>query len=134
MERRPPRVHPAHMYRDGHGHFLREWRKAKELTLEQVAERIEMLSKHRAILDPNARPVPMTHATLSRIERGRIPYNQHLLELLAEIYQTTPDALIRIDPTRPGVSWSILETLRPEQQEQIRAIVEVMAKRTGTEG
>ncbi len=62
-------------------HYLRAWRQAVGLTLEQVAERVERLSEERANADSSTRALSMTHATMSRIERGKIPYNQLLLEL-----------------------------------------------------
>ena len=86
------------------GHHLRAWRKASGLTLEQAADRVARVSEARADLDAYARPMSMTHATLSRIERGRLPYNQALLEILAEVYRTDRASLIMRDPppTRRG--------------------------------
>lgn len=118
--------------RDGPGHFLREWRQKRELTLEQVAERVELLSQARAN-QPHSRPVTMTHATLSRIERGQIPYNQHLLELLATIYQTDKASLIMRNPNDPDGIWSIWDTLKPVERQQAVEIIKAL-RRTGTEG
>ena len=126
-------VHHANMAkgRKGPGHFLRQWRKSLDLTLEAVAERVELLSASRSIDDPDLRPISMTHATLSRIERGKIPYNQHLLELLAEIYQTDPASLIIRDPSDPDPLWSIYDTLQPVERRQVVEMAKVL-KRTGT--
>lgn len=126
-------VHHANMAkkRSGPGHFLREWRKQRDLTLEQVAERVELLSQARCIDDPALRPISMTHATLSRIERGKIPYNQHLLELLAEIYQADAASLIMRDPTETELIYSIWDALSVPERNQAVELLRVL-KRTGT--
>lgn len=46
--------------------YMREWRLAAGLTLWEMAERLGS-----------------THATLSRIETGKLPYNQSVLEAYA---------------------------------------------------
>jgi transcriptional regulator with XRE-family HTH domain len=92
------------------GHYLREWRGEK--TLEQVAERVEQLAVEERFLRPNGKPMSMTHATLSRIERGLIPYNQTLLEILAEIYGTEPASLIMRDPTNATAPWTLADQIR----------------------
>jgi transcriptional regulator with XRE-family HTH domain len=96
------------------GHFLRAWRQHRGLTLEQAAER-----------------VPTTHATLSRIERGKLPYNQALLEILADVYMTDPASLLMRDPSSPDALWSIWDRLAPVQKEQVTEMAKVL-KRTGT--
>ena len=108
------------------GHFLREWRKACGLTLEQAAERIERVSEARADAEPGGRPISMTHATLSRIERGRLPYNQLLLEILATVYRTDRASLIMRDPTDPEGLWSIWEQLRPTERVQALAVLKAL--------
>ncbi len=105
------------------GHYLREWRKACGLTLEQAADRIERAAEVRIDTAPSVRPIGMTHATLSRIERGRLPYNQVLLELLAQVYRTDRASLIMRDPSDPDGLWSIWEQLKPRERAQA---VEVM--------
>ena len=119
--------------RKGPGHFLRQWRKERGLTLEQVSERVELLSAAWADADADTRPISMTHATLSRIERGKIPYNQHLLELLADIYQADAASLIMRDPTSPDAIYSLWETLRPAERVQAVEVIRAL-KRTGTQG
>lgn len=114
------------------GHYLREWRKHRDLTLEQVAERVELTGSLRATLEPGTRPITMTHATLSRIERGKIPYSQPLLEILAEIYQVEPATLIRINPEQGDSIYSIWETLPPAERRRVEEFAQAL-KRTGTD-
>ena len=113
-------LHRAHMTRhDSHpGHFLREWRKQSGLTLEQAADRVERASEARVDGGPGTRPISMTHATLSRIERGLLPYSQGLLEVLAEVYRTDRASLIMRDPCDPEGLWSIWEQLKPVERRQ----------------
>jgi hypothetical protein len=73
-------------------HFLRAWRKKANKTLEQVAEQLHM-----------------SHSQLSRIETYKQPYNQELLEALADLYMCdVVDLLIR-DPLDPEGMWTIWE-------------------------
>lgn len=109
-------------------HFLREWRQHRGFSLERVAEQVEAISAERLIADPDHRTMSMTHATLSRIERGLIPYNQHLLEVLADIYQTDCASLIMRDPSAPDAIWSIWEQLRPPERVQMVEIGKALLK------
>ena len=90
-------------------HYLRAWRKHAGLTLEQAAERIENLAEQRGGVGPEGRTMTMTHQNLGKIERGKVPYNEHLLELLAEIYQTDLASLLMRDPAASGEVWSVWE-------------------------
>jgi transcriptional regulator with XRE-family HTH domain len=94
-------------------HFLRQWRKHSGKTLESVAETLHM-----------------SHSQLSRIERGKQPYNQELLEKLADLYMCdVVDLLIR-DPSDPELIWSLWDHAKPGQRQQIRSIAEALL-RTG---
>lgn len=125
------RLHPAYM---AARHYLRAWREAEGLTLEEVAERIGVLGEaRRESGDVLNAPVSITHASLSRIERGLQPYNQVLLEILAEIYKTDPASLLMRNPNDPEGLWSIHDQLRPVERRQVVEIAKTI-KRTGTEG
>ena len=97
--------------------YLREWRKAKPgRTLTMVAEQLHI-----------------SQPQLGRIERGEQPYNQDLLEALAELYGCdVADLLIR-DPSTPEAIWSLWDRARPAQRPVIVAAVEAIV-RTGTDG
>lgn len=94
-------------------HFLRAWRKFRGYTLEQAAER-----------------VGMTHQNLGKIERGKVPYNEVLLGLLAEVYRTDRGSLIMRDPTQKDSLWSIYDQLAPAERERLVERVELELKKT----
>ncbi len=128
-------LHPAHMAADEEahpGHFLRGWRKASGLTLEQAADRIERASEARLDAAPMVRPIGMTHATLSRIERGKLPYNQVLLELLAQVYRTDRASLLMRDPSDPDGLWSIWEQLKPRERAQAVEVMKALHRTRAT--
>lgn len=132
MERRAGLVHHAYMAKKP-GHFLRAWRNKRDFSLEAVADKVKELSAENAIPTYDGPQLTMTHATLSRIERGLIPYNQHLLAILAEIYSTDEASLIIRDPKDPDGLWSIYDGLTAPQRVQFVEIGKTL-KRTGTTG
>jgi len=91
--------------------FIREWRKSKKLSLETLADRIGV-----------------SHATLSRIERGKQDYNQTLLELLAEELGTDPVSLLIRNPADPDAIWSVWDQAKPGQRRQIVEIARALLK------
>lgn len=101
-------------------HFLRAWRKHRDMTLEVVAERVGETTGEG-----------FTHASLSRIERGKQPYSQPILEALADIYQTDPASLLMRDPAAPDAIWSIWDRAKPGQQKIIVELANTVLK-TGT--
>src|SRR5581483_5537757 len=62
-------------------HFLKEWRDFRDISQEEAADR-----------------AGISRSSLSKIESGRVPYNQDLLERLAVVYRCTPDDLIAVAP------------------------------------
>jgi transcriptional regulator with XRE-family HTH domain len=96
--------------------FIREWRQSKHMSLEQLAAR-----------------VPMDKGNLSKVERSLLPYNQEMLERLAEALGTEPASLLMRDPTAPEAIWSIWERANPGQRRQIESVAETLL-RTGTGG
>lgn len=85
--------------------FMRQWRQHRHKTLVQVAEHLHV-----------------THGYLSKVERGKQPYNQELLEALAELYNCdVVDLLIR-DPSQQEGIWSIWEQAKPGERRQIESV------------
>lgn len=83
----PPVKKPS---RDRQKTFLREWRDFRGYTLEQAAEMIGM-----------------SRENLGKIEKSRVPYNQDVLELLAEAYNCEVSDLLIRNPIETENIWSI---------------------------
>lgn len=103
--------------------FIRQWRQHRNLSLEQLAERVaEYTGKS------------MTHATLSRIENGKIGYTQRILEAIAHSLLCEPADLIMRNPLDKSAPWSILDQMKkadPDTRAKIAAVIEALSK-TGT--
>lgn len=86
--------------------FIREWRSFRNLTLEQLAERLEMTASH-----------------LSMLERGQRGYAQDTLEAIAHALQTTPASLLMRNPMDEGADWSLWDQAEPGER---RVALEVL--------
>lgn len=96
---------------------MRQWRQYRDKTLVQVAEELHV-----------------THGYLSKVERGLQPYNQEMLEKLADLYRCdVVDLLIR-DPLEPEAIWSIWDRAKPAERRQIEAVAGALVSKTGTSG
>lgn len=80
----------------------------------------------------NFAKIGLSQPNLSRIERGATPYNQTLLQILAEVYQTDVASLIVRDPTDPDGIWSIYDQIPTEQRPV--ALRMLSGLKTGTDG
>jgi transcriptional regulator with XRE-family HTH domain len=94
--------------------FLRAWRNHSGMSLEEVAPK-----------------VGITHGTLSRIERGAVPYNQDLLERLADLYGCEPAELLIQDP---AVGPNVIPIWAGADDDQRRAIATVAETIVGFRG
>lgn len=99
--------------------YLAEWRKYRGLTQAQVVDRLSQFD------DPN---LPKTTASLSRIENGRQPYGQPIIEALSDIYTVAPGELLDHHPEREGRILDILHRLPASQQAQAARVLEAMAE------
>lgn len=91
--------------------YLREWRKYRNMTQEQVAA---LIGYH--------------HSNLLRVELGKTQFTQDLLEKLAEVYRCTPADLLSRDPeadTYSDVAPIVrrIASATPAQREQISAVI-----------
>jgi transcriptional regulator with XRE-family HTH domain len=71
--------------------FLKHWRKHRGLTLEAAAPEFDM-----------------SPAQLSRIENGKSPYTQDMLELAAIVYETDVASLLFRDPKSSDPLWNAI--------------------------
>lgn len=92
-------------------HFIKEWRKYRGLTQEQLGGRLDVSTSH-----------------ISQIERGTINYTRETLEAIAYALQCEPADLLGRDPSQPDYQlWKIITGLKPEQQEQALRVVRALA-------
>lgn len=94
--------------------YLREWRKHRGVSQETAADRLE--------IDP---------ATLSRLENGKLPYNQDFLERAALAYGCEVTDLLTVNPLRPDPPRLIYDRLKAAPkatQDQALAILEAFLK------
>lgn len=98
-------------------HFVREWRKHRNLTQEQLAERIEA-----------------TAGAISQLETGVIGYTQPTLEAIAFALSCEPGDLLSVDPAMQGEVVDLLRLIRERDMVTMRAIISAIPPRTGTDG
>jgi transcriptional regulator with XRE-family HTH domain len=67
-----------------HRTYLREWRKSKDMTLDEVGKLMGM-----------------DKSSISKMERGLTPYNQIHLQQMRDIYNVEIPDLLYTDPKRP---------------------------------
>jgi transcriptional regulator with XRE-family HTH domain len=94
--------------------FIREWRQHRGLTLEALANRLEMTASH-----------------LSMLERGQRGYTQETLERLADAMQTTAASLLMRLPGEDEM-WSLWDQAKPGVRQQLTEIAKTLTK-TGTD-
>lgn len=99
--------------------YLKEWRKHRALTQDQVVDRLA------AFDDPL---LPATAASLSRLENGKQPYGQRILEALADIYNCEPDHLIGRNPSKEGEVIDLWSRLTESQRRQATVVIEALGK------
>ena len=115
-----PRSQPrsqARIRRPNHRNYIREWRNHRDLTLEKLCERLG-----------EVHGLKITHASLSRIERGLQPYNQRQLEAIASELLTDPASLLMRNPQDPDGIWSVWDQAKPGERRQIIEIAKTLIK------
>lgn len=112
--------------------YIREWRKKRGLTQNELLARIVELAGDKAPDDPDLR-VPMTGASLSRIENGIQNFTMATLVVLADALDVDePGWLLDRNPLKEGVVISIVERLNAEQAAKAAEMLELMFGATGT--
>jgi DNA-binding Xre family transcriptional regulator len=94
--------------------WLKEWREYRDLTQEQLAER-----------------VGWSVGNVSQLERGLQGYSQEGLEALAEALHCDPGQLLTVDPSKDDAIWSIWERAKPGERQMIIELAKTVVK-TGT--
>lgn len=100
--------------------FLKQWRKFRHLTQEQLAEM-----------------TGLTNASISQLERGKQGFTDKSLARLAEALQCDPADLLGWDPRRADSFWPLFqaaERLSGADRRQIHAIlVAALGRTSGSE-
>lgn len=97
--------------------YIRQWREYRNLTQEQLADRLEM-----------------TASFLSMLERGQRGYTQDTLEAIAYALQTDTASLIMRDPTDDSAVWSIWDQAKPGERRLIVDLAKTVIGKTGSGG
>lgn len=91
--------------------YLRQWRQHAGRSLESVAEKMGI-----------------THGQLSRIERGKSPYSQNILEIAAIEYKCTVQDLLTRKPDEADNVFSMWGKLDDGQRRQAQRLFEALVK------
>jgi len=94
--------------------YIRQWRDHRNLTLEQLADRLDV-----------------TPSYLSMLERAQRGYTQDTLEAIAEALQTDVASLLMRNPADPDAIWSVWDQAKPGEKRMIVDIAKTIVK-TGT--
>lgn len=97
--------------------FIKEWRTYRGLNQTKLAELCDT-----------------TQATISRWECGRTPYDQPMLEAIADALRCEPGDLIMRDPSKEDHMWSIWEQIPPEARPVVVSMMRGAMKKTGATG
>lgn len=104
--------------------FIRQWRDHRGKTQEQLAEIVGNYLKENGISVKG-----YTYASIGRIENGKMPYTQPILEAIAFALETTPASLLMRDPKSDDAIWSLWEKALPSTREIIKEQAEIVVKR-----
>jgi transcriptional regulator with XRE-family HTH domain len=91
--------------------YIREWRKHRGLTLEKVADRLDMTPGH-----------------ISMLERGQRGYTQETLEAVGAALQTDVASLLMRDPTDLDAIWTVWDQAKPAQRRQLLEIAQALVR------
>lgn len=100
-------------------HYIKEWRKAKGLSLRKLADRLEV--------SPGGEPL-LSYVSLGRIERGEQPFNEETIDAIADALGVTRLMLLEVHPEREGTLIELFKRLPEKDQEHARKYLETLAK------
>jgi len=110
-----PRMNDEPLYRKT---YIKEWRQKQGLSLRRLADRLESSPGGDLLI---------SHTSIGRIEKGKQPYSQPILEALAHALGVPAWMLLEVNPEKDGDVIDI--TLRlgkasPEVRQQAVTILE----------
>ena len=98
-------------------HFIQQWRKHRKLSLRQLAERMEKEPGEPLI----------SHAQISRIEKGENQYTEETLWALAEALDCDVSDLIGVDPSKDGEVIDLMRHLPESKRKDAIAVLKALA-------
>lgn len=107
--------------------FIKAWRKHRGLSLRRLADRLEIHGPGESI----------SHASLGRIENGKQPYSQPIIEALANALDCSVTDLLSVDPKKDGEVVDLLRMIRERDLKMVREVIKALPKTppsTGTDG
>jgi transcriptional regulator with XRE-family HTH domain len=104
----------AAMVDTGRKFFLREWRKYRGLTQQELADR-----------------AGMTNTAVSHLERGAKGYTQGSLEALARALECEPADLLARDPSSDEPLWAAWDGLSDEERPRAIAVIKALKASMG---
>lgn len=100
--------------------FIRHWRERAGLSLRDLANRLET--------EPGGEPVA-SHATIGRIENGKQPYSQPIIEAISAALDVPIPLLLNVDPTKEGEVIDYLAVLNKNQRAQAVEYLRFLARK-----
>lgn len=101
-------------------HFIRAWRKRRDLTIQQMVDRLPSDEDGNATL---------SIASLSRIERNQQPYSQEIVEAMANELDVSVSDLVGRNPDEPPTDLERFLGLHEEDREDVRAYMDFLEQR-----
>jgi transcriptional regulator with XRE-family HTH domain len=95
-------------------HYIREWREYRGLSLRKLS----------TMLPPGDNDKPMSAASLSRIETGKQPYSQPIMEALARALSTDVPSLIGRPPQTPPDLLLLYERLSERDRSAVMRVLD----------
>lgn len=92
--RQPPKTRLRPLYQRT---FIKAWREYHEMSQEELAEKVADYLRENEISEKG-----YTYASIGRMENGRIPYSQPIMEGIAKALGVSVATLIAIPPPKPG--------------------------------
>lgn len=96
--------------------FIREWRKHRGLTQQRLADRLGV-----------------DKGTISKLENGKMPWDQKYILGIAEALGIEPASLFMRDPSQPDYAWTLWEQakkLSPEEARKASEMIRIMSGNT----
>ena len=99
-------------------YFFRAWRKYRQLTIEQLADRVDM-----------------SVSSISQLERGLQGFSDTTLLALAEALMCEPGDLLSRDPRVEGAVVDLMRLIKQKDAAQtVMAFLSALPDKTGTSG